>query len=71
MYYFFYFVVVVAGLIEKAVFFAEYEHVNNVGTESQTGVMFPELVSCLKRTLARLLVVVVSIGYGITRYAQS
>ncbi|XP_071834000.1 transmembrane protein 87A-like isoform X39 [Apostichopus japonicus] len=59
--------VIFLGLIEKAVFFAEYEHVNNVGTESQTGVMFPELVSCLKRTLARLLVVVVSIGYGITR----
>lgn len=31
--------------------------------------IFAELVSALKRTLARLLVIIVSLGYGIVKYA--
>lgn len=30
--------------------------------------IFAELVSALKRTLARLLVIIVSLGYGIVKY---
>ncbi len=30
-------------------------------------VVFAELVSCLKRTLARMLVVIVSLGFGIVK----
>lgn len=32
--------------------------------------IFAELVSALKRTLARLLVIIVSLGYGIVKYAR-
>uniref|UniRef100_A0A3P9L5X0 Transmembrane protein 87B n=1 Tax=Oryzias latipes TaxID=8090 RepID=A0A3P9L5X0_ORYLA len=45
-------------------FCAEYENTNVVG--SAPGLLiFAELVSALKRTLARLLVIIVSLGYGI------
>ena len=30
-------------------------------------VIFAELVSCLKRTLARMLVIIVSLGFGIVK----
>lgn len=33
--------------------------------------IFAELVSALKRTLARLLVIIVSLGYGIVKYVNS
>lgn len=32
--------------------------------------IFAELVSALKRTLARLLVIIVSLGYGIVKYVN-
>lgn len=32
--------------------------------------IFAELVSALKRTLARLLVIIVSLGYGIVKYVR-
>lgn len=32
--------------------------------------IFAELVSALKRTLARLLVIIVSLGYGIVKYVE-
>uniref|UniRef100_A0A3B4GLQ5 Transmembrane protein 87B n=1 Tax=Pundamilia nyererei TaxID=303518 RepID=A0A3B4GLQ5_9CICH len=45
-------------------FCAEYENTNTVG--SAPGLLiFAELVSAFKRTLARLLVIIVSLGYGI------
>ncbi|KAJ8045312.1 Transmembrane protein 87A [Holothuria leucospilota] len=60
-------VVILLGLVEKAAFYGKFEHMNNKGAESNIGILLAELVSCVKRTLARLLVVIVSIGYGITR----
>ena len=37
-------------------------------TLAQGLLIFAELVSALKRTLARLLVIIVSLGYGIVKY---
>uniref|UniRef100_A0A8C9WPR2 GOST seven transmembrane domain-containing protein n=1 Tax=Sander lucioperca TaxID=283035 RepID=A0A8C9WPR2_SANLU len=54
--------VIFLGMVEKAVFCAEYENTNAVGL-----LIFAELVSALKRTLARLLVIIVSLGYGIIK----
>uniref|UniRef100_A0A3B3ZBJ3 GOST seven transmembrane domain-containing protein n=1 Tax=Periophthalmus magnuspinnatus TaxID=409849 RepID=A0A3B3ZBJ3_9GOBI len=45
-------------------FCAEYENTNAVGSASGL-LIFAELISALKRTLARLLVIIVSLGYGI------
>ncbi|XP_026133712.1 transmembrane protein 87A-like [Carassius auratus] len=59
--------VIFLGMIEKAVFCAEYQNTNNVGSASQGLLIFAELVSALKRTLARLLVIIVSLGYGIVK----
>ncbi|KAM4591107.1 transmembrane protein 87A isoform 2-T2 [Odontesthes bonariensis] len=59
--------VIFLGMVEKAVFCAEYENTNANGSASQGLLIFAELVSALKRTLARLLVIIVSLGYGIVK----
>ncbi|XP_058241947.1 transmembrane protein 87B isoform X2 [Hemibagrus wyckioides] len=59
--------VIFLGMIEMAVFCAEYENANAVGSATQGLLIFAELVSALKRTLARLLVIIVSLGYGIVK----
>ncbi|XP_015249647.1 PREDICTED: transmembrane protein 87A-like isoform X1 [Cyprinodon variegatus] len=59
--------VIFLGMVEKAVFCAEYENTNGVGSASPGLLIFAELVSALKRTLARLLVIIVSLGYGIIK----
>uniref|UniRef100_A0A672KW19 Transmembrane protein 87A-like n=1 Tax=Sinocyclocheilus grahami TaxID=75366 RepID=A0A672KW19_SINGR len=59
--------VIFLGMIEKAVFCAEYQNTNNMGSASQGLLIFAELISALKRTLARLLVIIVSLGYGIVK----
>ncbi|KAK3769533.1 hypothetical protein RRG08_044728 [Elysia crispata] len=59
--------VILLGMLEKAVFFAEYENVNKTGRSVHGAVIFAELVSCVKRTLARMLVIIVSLGYGIVK----
>ncbi|KAL2082991.1 hypothetical protein ACEWY4_020764 [Coilia grayii] len=59
--------VIFLGMVEMAVFCAEYENTNAVGEATQGLLIFAELVSALKRTLARLLVIIVSLGYGIVK----
>ncbi|XP_068424543.1 transmembrane protein 87A [Clinocottus analis] len=59
--------VIFLGMVEKAVFCAEYENTNTVGSASPGLLIFAELVSALKRILARLLVIIVSLGYGIVK----
>ncbi|TNM99844.1 hypothetical protein fugu_012877 [Takifugu bimaculatus] len=59
--------VIFLGMVEMAVFCAEYENTNAVGSASPGLLIFAELVSALKRTLARLLVIIVSLGYGIIK----
>ncbi|KAM3606134.1 uncharacterized protein V6R79_011347 [Siganus canaliculatus] len=59
--------VIFLGMVEKAVFCAEYENTNAIGSASPGLLIFAELVSALKRTLARLLVIIVSLGYGIVK----
>ncbi|KAM4599998.1 transmembrane protein 87A isoform 1-T1 [Fundulus diaphanus] len=59
--------VIFLGMVEKAVFCAEYENTNAVGSATPGLLIFAELVSALKRTLSRLLVIIVSLGYGIIK----
>ncbi|KAM4729882.1 transmembrane protein 87A isoform 1-T1 [Anableps anableps] len=59
--------VIFLGMVEKAVFCAEYENTNVAGSASPGLLIFAELLSALKRTLARLLVIIVSLGYGIIK----
>ncbi|XP_069463936.1 transmembrane protein 87B isoform X2 [Ambystoma mexicanum] len=59
--------VIFLGMLEKAVYYAEYQNANSTGLSSQGLLIFAEVVSAIKRTLARLLVIIVSLGYGIVK----
>ncbi|XP_060790312.1 transmembrane protein 87A-like isoform X1 [Neoarius graeffei] len=59
--------VIVLGMLEKAVFYSEYQSIRYHGTYNQSAVIFAELLSALKRSLARILLIIVSLGYGIVK----
>ncbi|XP_058523607.1 transmembrane protein 87B isoform X2 [Ochotona princeps] len=59
--------VIFLGMLEKAVFYTEYQNINSTGLSTQGLLIFAELISAVKRTLARLLVIIVSLGYGIVK----
>ncbi|XP_036449244.1 transmembrane protein 87A-like [Colossoma macropomum] len=59
--------VIILGMLEKAVFYSEYQSIRYSGDFNQRAVIFGELLSALKRSLARILVLIVSLGYGIVR----
>uniref|UniRef100_A0A1B6GQR7 Transmembrane protein 87A n=3 Tax=Cuerna arida TaxID=1464854 RepID=A0A1B6GQR7_9HEMI len=59
--------VILLGMLEKAMFYAEYQNINTTGVSSSRAVLLAELVSCGKRTLARMLVIIVSLGFGIVK----
>ncbi|CAK8673848.1 unnamed protein product [Clavelina lepadiformis] len=59
--------VILLGMIEKAVHYSEYMTVNTTG-ESLMGIeKLAEVVSALKRAVARMLVIIVSLGFGIVK----
>lgn len=86
--------VIILGMLEKAVFYSEYQSIRYKGDYGwlrsefgfsllfaavsnvhfdrpptvQGAVIFAELLSALKRSLARILVLIVSLGYGIVRW---
>ncbi|CAH0560371.1 unnamed protein product [Brassicogethes aeneus] len=59
--------VILLGMLEKATFYAEYQSINNTGSKVQGAVLAAEWMSCAKRTLARMLVIIVSLGFGIVK----
>uniref|UniRef100_A0A3Q1J1A9 Transmembrane protein 87A n=1 Tax=Anabas testudineus TaxID=64144 RepID=A0A3Q1J1A9_ANATE len=59
--------VIILGMLEKAVFYSEYQSIRYKGDYVQGAVIFAELLSALKRSLARILVIIVSLGYGIVK----
>jgi len=59
--------VIFLGMVEKAMFCAEYQNINNSGEATEGLILAAEVVSCAKRTLARMLVIIVSLGFGIVK----
>lgn len=59
--------VIFLGMVEKAMFCAEYQNINNSGEATEGLILAAEVVSCGKRTLARMLVIIVSLGFGIVK----
>lgn len=59
--------VILLGMLEKAMFYAEYQSINSTGVPVKTAIHIAEWVSCAKRTLARMLVIIVSLGFGIVK----
>lgn len=55
------------GNLEKAMFYAEYQSLNSDGNSLKGIVLLAEWVSCAKRTLARMLVIIVSLGFGVVK----
>jgi hypothetical protein len=59
--------VIFVGMIEKAVKFAEYDNVNKNGNSIAGAEKFAEAVSAFKRAAARMLVIIVSLGFGVIK----
>ncbi|XP_041796538.1 transmembrane protein 87A isoform X2 [Chelmon rostratus] len=59
--------VIFLGMLEKAVYYAEFQSIRYDGLSVQGAVMFAEVLSAVKRTLARVLVIIASLGYGIVK----
>ncbi|XP_010892166.2 transmembrane protein 87A isoform X1 [Esox lucius] len=59
--------VIFLGMLEKAVFYAEFQSIRYDGLSVQGAVVFGEVLSAVKRTLARVLVIIASLGYGIVK----
>lgn len=59
--------VILLGMLEKAMFYAEFQSINTTGTSVPGAVLMADWVSCGKRTLARMLVIIVSLGFGIVK----
>ncbi|XP_061537485.1 transmembrane protein 87A-like isoform X2 [Phycodurus eques] len=59
--------VIFLGMLEKAVYYAEFQSIRYNGLSVQGAVVFAEVLSAVKRTLARVLVIIASLGYGIVK----
>ncbi|XP_078287144.1 transmembrane protein 87A-like isoform X2 [Rhinoraja longicauda] len=59
--------VILLGMLEKAVFYAEFQSISRLGVSVHGAVVFAELLSAVKRTLARILVIIAALGYGIVK----
>ncbi|XP_030384289.1 transmembrane protein 87A [Scaptodrosophila lebanonensis] len=59
--------VILLGMLEKAFFYAEYQTLSSTGVTVQHAELVAEFVSCAKRTLARMLVIIMSLGFGIVK----
>lgn len=59
--------VILLGMLEKAMFYAEYYSINVTGESMSGAILLAEWISCAKRTLARMLVIIVSLGFGIVK----
>ncbi|GMT36853.1 hypothetical protein PFISCL1PPCAC_28150 [Pristionchus fissidentatus] len=60
-------VVIIFGMVEKAVFYSEYQAMNNTGESVDGLIQMAEIVSCAKRTMSRVLIIIVSVGYGVVK----
>ncbi|XP_038623035.1 transmembrane protein 87A-like isoform X2 [Tachyglossus aculeatus] len=59
--------VVLLGMVEKAVAYAQLQALQTHGTAVPAAVVFAEVLCAVKRTLARVLVIIASLGYGIVK----
>ncbi|CAF0768134.1 unnamed protein product [Rotaria sp. Silwood1] len=59
--------VILIGMIEKSAFLAEYDTLNKNGYKVHYAIVAAEVLSCLKRTVSRMLVIIVALGYGIVK----
>eukprot|EP01147_Barroeca_monosierra_P011009 gene11009-3081_t len=59
--------VIFFGMMEMSIRFGDYDHIQRQGTRSTGLMVFSVLLSAIKQTLFRLLLLVISMGYGIVK----
>lgn len=59
--------VIFLGMLEKAIFYGVYQSLNTYGILNPNTFYLAEIFSCLKRSLARVLVIIVCCGYDIVK----
>ncbi|XP_037123152.1 transmembrane protein 87A [Syngnathus acus] len=59
--------VIFLGMLEKAVYYGEFQSIRYDGLSVRGAAVFAEVLSAVKRTLARVLVIIASLGYGIVK----
>ncbi|KAI5642725.1 lung seven transmembrane receptor domain-containing protein [Phthorimaea operculella] len=59
--------VALLGMVESATYYGVYSSINHSGLFNAEAYMFAEWVSVAKRALARMLVIIVSLGFGIVK----
>ncbi|CAF1569779.1 unnamed protein product [Rotaria magnacalcarata] len=59
--------VILIGMVEKSAFLAEYDTLNRNGYKVHYAIVTAEILSCLKRAVSRMLVIIVALGYGIVK----
>ncbi|XP_068632564.1 transmembrane protein 87A [Battus philenor] len=59
--------VTLLGMVESATYYGVYSSINRTGYFNSEVYMFAEWVSVAKRALARMLVIIVSLGFGIVK----
>ncbi|XP_048480725.1 transmembrane protein 87A isoform X2 [Plutella xylostella] len=59
--------VALLGMVESATYYGVYSSINRTGYFNSEAYMFAEWVSVAKRALARMLVIIVSLGFGIVK----
>ncbi|XP_049868365.1 transmembrane protein 87A [Pectinophora gossypiella] len=59
--------VALLGMVESATYYGVYSSINRTGIFNAEAYMFAEWVSVAKRALARMLVIIVSLGFGIVK----
>uniref|UniRef100_A0A1I7YBS3 Histone_H2A_C domain-containing protein n=1 Tax=Steinernema glaseri TaxID=37863 RepID=A0A1I7YBS3_9BILA len=59
--------VIMIGMVEKALFLEEYSNMNDTGKSVDGLIEAAELFSCFKRTMSRVLIIIVSIGFGVVK----
>ncbi|CAD5116230.1 DgyrCDS5142 [Dimorphilus gyrociliatus] len=59
--------VILLGLVEKAVYIEDYRSISHTGKSLKGAMYFALFLTSLKRTLARILIVIACLGYGIVK----
>ncbi|XP_075974222.1 transmembrane protein 87A [Anticarsia gemmatalis] len=59
--------VALLGMVESATYYGVYSNINSTGYFNAEMYMFAEWISVAKRALARMLVIIVSLGFGIVK----
>ena len=59
--------VILLGLMEMTAYLVKYKQIDKIGFPTSMSVVLAEVISCMNYSLARMLVMMISLGYGIVK----